>query len=399
MSAAYVLDAVRTPFGRYGGALARRAARRPRRARACARCWTARRTSTRRGSTTCCSATPTAPARTTATSRGWRCCWPACRRRVPGATVNRLCGSSLEAAMQASRAIEAGDASIVLVGGVESMSRAPWVLLKPERALPARPRDAALDARSAGGWSTRRCPSSGRSRSARAPRSSPASTRSRARRRTSSRCAAISARPPAWDDGLLRRLGRAGPGHRARARRERSAPTRRWRSSPSSSRRSSKDGTVTAGNSSPLNDGAGALLLGDEDGARAARPRAAGPHRRARGAAASTRTSSASRPVEAANRALERAGIGWDDVDVVELNEAFASQSLACLSRVAGARPRQGQPERRRDRARPPARRVGRAHPRHARPRAARAAAAATASPRSASASARAWRWCWRHDD
>ena len=57
---------------------------------------------------------------------------------VPGATVNRLCGSSLEAAIQASRAIEVGDASIVVVGGVESMSRAPWVMLKPERAFPAR---------------------------------------------------------------------------------------------------------------------------------------------------------------------------------------------------------------------------------------------------------------------
>src|SRR5206468_1730769 len=52
---------------------------------------------------------------------------------VPGATVNRLCGSSLDAAMQASRSIETGDASMVVVGGVESMSRAPWVLLKPEK--------------------------------------------------------------------------------------------------------------------------------------------------------------------------------------------------------------------------------------------------------------------------
>src|SRR5215213_9543268 len=55
---------------------------------------------------------------------------------VPASTVNRLCGSSLDAAMQASRAIEAGDASLMLVGGVESMSRAPWVLRKPERAYP-----------------------------------------------------------------------------------------------------------------------------------------------------------------------------------------------------------------------------------------------------------------------
>ncbi|MBV9417104.1 MAG: 3-oxoadipyl-CoA thiolase, partial [Solirubrobacterales bacterium] len=56
---------------------------------------------------------------------------------VPGSTINRLCGSSLDAAMQASREIETGEARVVLVGGVESMSRAPWILLKPERAFPA----------------------------------------------------------------------------------------------------------------------------------------------------------------------------------------------------------------------------------------------------------------------
>src|SRR5581483_8342293 len=56
---------------------------------------------------------------------------------VPGVTVNRLCGSSLDAAMQASRMIESGDASVVIAGGVESMSRAPWVLLKPGKGFPA----------------------------------------------------------------------------------------------------------------------------------------------------------------------------------------------------------------------------------------------------------------------
>ena len=56
---------------------------------------------------------------------------------VPAVTVNRLCGSSLDAAMQASRTIEAGDADVVLAGGVESMTRAPWVLPKPSRAYPA----------------------------------------------------------------------------------------------------------------------------------------------------------------------------------------------------------------------------------------------------------------------
>ncbi|WP_276205374.1 beta-ketoacyl synthase N-terminal-like domain-containing protein, partial [Streptomyces prasinopilosus] len=56
---------------------------------------------------------------------------------VPATTVNRLCGSSLDAAIIASRAIETGDADIVLTGGVESMTRAPWVLPKPSRAFPA----------------------------------------------------------------------------------------------------------------------------------------------------------------------------------------------------------------------------------------------------------------------
>jgi acetyl-CoA acetyltransferase len=56
---------------------------------------------------------------------------------VTGVTVNRLCGSSLEAAIQAARAIRCGEASLVVAGGVESMSRAPWVLLKPSRAYPA----------------------------------------------------------------------------------------------------------------------------------------------------------------------------------------------------------------------------------------------------------------------
>src|SRR3954466_1600115 len=56
---------------------------------------------------------------------------------VPATTVNRLCGSSLDAAMMASRAIETGDADVVVAGGVESMTRAPWVLPKPSRGFPA----------------------------------------------------------------------------------------------------------------------------------------------------------------------------------------------------------------------------------------------------------------------
>jgi acetyl-CoA acetyltransferase family protein len=92
-----------------------------------------------------------------------------------------------------------------------------------------------------------------------------------------------------------------------------------------------KDGTVTAGNASPLNDGAGALLIGDRAAAdrlgREPLARIAG-----RGVHGVDPDVFGIGPVEAANRALARAGIGWGDLKAVELNEAFASQSLACLA-------------------------------------------------------------------
>jgi acetyl-CoA acetyltransferase family protein len=88
---------------------------------------------------------------------------------------------------------------------------------------------------------------------------------------------------------------------------------------------------VTAGNASPLNDGAGAVLIGDQATAdrlgRAPLARIAG-----RGVHAVDPDIFGIAPVEAANKALARAGLSWGDIDVVELNEAFASQSLACLA-------------------------------------------------------------------
>ena len=110
----------------------------------------------------------------------------------------------------------------------------------------------------------------------------------------------------------------------------RSVPTPRRSGCPACARRSAGRRHVTAGNASPLNDGASAVLLGSE----AARDeigldpvaRIAG-----RGASALEPQYFGFAPVEAANAALARAGIGWDDVAAVELNEAFAAQSLACL--------------------------------------------------------------------
>jgi acetyl-CoA acetyltransferase family protein len=104
-----------------------------------------------------------------------------------------------------------------------------------------------------------------------------------------------------------------------------------------------KDGTVTAGNSSPLNDGAGALLLAGED-AVSAIGRAPLARIVSRGAAAVDPDVFGIAPVQAANIALQRAGIGWDDVEVVELNEAFASQCLADISQWKGLDPEKVNP-------------------------------------------------------
>jgi acetyl-CoA acetyltransferase family protein len=248
---------------------------------------------------------------------------------VPGSTVNRLCGSSLDAAMQASRAIETGDASLVLVGGVESMSRAPWVLLKPERPYPATPET--LHSTTLG-W---------RMVNPEMPDQWTISLGASAEkladmydisREAQDEFAVRSHRQAAaaWDAGFYDDWVVPVPGVDL-ARDEGIRPDSSMEALAKLKPAFVKDGTVTAGNASPLNDGAGALLVGDAEGAKAAGlepiARIAG-----RGTFAVDPDVFGIAPVEAANRALARAGIGWGDVDLVELNEAFASQSLACLA-------------------------------------------------------------------
>src|SRR3954447_18916834 len=140
MSEAFILDAVRTPFGRAGGALA--GVRPDDLAAHAVRALLER-------------ATDLDPARIDDVTFGnangagednrnvgrMAVLLAGLPTSVPANTVNRLCGSSLDAAMQASRAIETGDADVVLVGGVESMSRVPWVVLKPEKGFPAGPQE------------------------------------------------------------------------------------------------------------------------------------------------------------------------------------------------------------------------------------------------------------------
>ena len=247
---------------------------------------------------------------------------------VPGATVNRLCGSSLDAAMQASRAIETGDASVVLVGGVESMSRAPWVVLKAER--PYARTDATMHSTTLGWrmvnpdmpeqWTI----SLGQSAEKLAQIYGITRDAQDEFAVRSHRLAAAAWEAGRYDDWVVA-LADADlvrdEGVRPDSSVEQLAKLR-----PAFA----KDGTVTAGNASPLNDGAGAMLLGDE-AAGAAIGREPLARIAGRGVFGVDPDVFGIAPVEAAERALRRAGIGWGEIEVAELNEAFASQSLACL--------------------------------------------------------------------
>src|SRR3954453_2918297 len=247
---------------------------------------------------------------------------------VTGSSINRLCGSSLGAAMQASRTVEVGDASTVLVGGVESLSRAPWILLKPEKGFP---RGHETLHSSTLGWRmvNPEMPeewtiSLGESAEKLAGIHSISREDQDAFAVRSHRLAA-----EAWDGGFYDAWIVAVPAaelERDENMRPDSSPEKLAKLRPAFA----KDGTVTAGNSSALNDGAPAVLIGDE---RAAEATGREPLARVAGRAAAGVDPDVFgiAPIDAANKALERAGIGWDDVDVVELNEAFASQSLACV--------------------------------------------------------------------
>ncbi len=245
---------------------------------------------------------------------------------VPGTTVNRLCGSGLDAAITASRAIEVGDADVVLTGGVESMTRAPWVLPKPDRPFPAGDATAVSTTL---GWRLVN------------PRMAPEWTVSLGEateqlreefgvsRERQDEFAARSHRlaHEAWEAGFYDDLV-APVGDLARDEGIRPNTTTETLAELRPAFRA--DGTVTAGNASPLSDGASAVLLGSE---RAAETIGAAPLARiaGRGAHAAEPQRFGYAPVAAAERALRRAGIGWDDVGAVELNEAFAVQSLICV--------------------------------------------------------------------
>jgi len=241
---------------------------------------------------------------------------------VPGTTVNRLCGSGMEAVVQASRAVMVGDARVAVAGGVESMSRAPWVTLEPDGDPVATTLGWRLvNPRMPGSWTV----PLGHGAELLAERYGITRDAQDAFALASHRKAVV-----AWDAGRftdevvpvpdvilasdecvrrdtsLEALGRLPPVFR-------------------------EGGSVTAGNASPRADGAAALLLADE-------AVVAETGRRPLARVASRATSAVEPhlygvgPVEAARKALAGAGVAWSDLAAVELNEAFAAQALACLA-------------------------------------------------------------------
>lgn len=247
--------------------------------------------------------------------------------QTPGVTVNRLCGSSLEAIVQATRAVRTGDASAVLAGGVESMTRAPLVLPKPARAFaahditaesttlgwrlvnPAMPTEWTISLGAANEHLARRWKISRSAQDAFALRSHELAAK-------------------AWRDGRYSTSVTAGDGaERDESVREDASIAALAGLRPAFD----DDGTITAGNASPLSDGASVVMVGDSS---AARSLGVEPSIRI---AASATVGNDPRdfgiaPIEAAHRAARRAGISLSDLGAIELNEAFAVQSLICIS-------------------------------------------------------------------
>lgn len=245
---------------------------------------------------------------------------------VTGTTVNRLCASSVEAVIQGSRAIESGDAEIILTGGVESMSRAPFVVEKSRKPWPATGNQTMWN--TSIGW---------RMTNPALPKEWTISNGEAAEKiarewnisREEQDQFAVRSHQlagKAWSDGRYDAEIVQVKGHEL-ARDEGIRDTTSVEKLAGLKALFAKDGSVTAGNSSPINDGASAVLLGRE-GLEIGEPLARIIGRAAHGVDPDQFPIA---PIEAANKALARAGKTWADVDFVELNEAFASQTLACI--------------------------------------------------------------------
>ena len=253
---------------------------------------------------------------------------------VPGITVNRLCASGMSAIAMAAQAIRAGDADLIVAGGVESMTRAPWVQAKPERpwAKPGEAFDTSI------GWRFTNPRLAARDK---ATFSMPETAEEVARRDGISRedADAFALRSQRLAVAAID-AGRFAPEIVA-------VPTRAGEVSVDEGPRRDTDldalaalrpvvaggSVVTAGNSSSLNDGSSAIVVASAEAVRAH-----GLVPRARIVSATSAALAPEimglGPVPATEKALQRAGIALSSIGAVELNEAFATQSLASIRRL-----------------------------------------------------------------
>lgn len=257
-------------------------------------------------------------------------------QEVPAETINRLCASGLAASVHAARALHVGDANVMVAGGVEHMTRGPWVLSKASKPFG---RDMELHDTSFGWrfinpkldevYGTEGMGQTAENlvdlhginredQDAFACRSQQKAAAAQREGRLAEEIAPIAIPRRKQDDLVFADDEFIKP---------QTSPEGLARLRPAFRK---EGGSVTAGNASGLNDGAAALLLANEAGlasgglsplAQMVSSAVVGVPPRIMGIG----------PVEASNRALAKAGIGWDDLDVIELNEAFAAQSLACI--------------------------------------------------------------------
>ncbi len=254
---------------------------------------------------------------------------------VPGETVNRLCASGLSAAINAARMINTGDADLVIAGGVENMTRGPWVISKTSTAFGRdaqmfdssfgwrfiNPKMQELYGTDAMGETAENLADlykiSREDQDKFAFQSQHKASKAKIAGRFDKEIIPVNIPQKKGDPKIFAEDEFIKP-----------ATTLEGLAGLRASFR--KPGTVTAGNSSGLNDGAAALLLASEHGikthklkplARIVSSAVVGVEPRIMGIG----------PVEASNKALKKAGLTFADIDIIELNEAFAAQSLACI--------------------------------------------------------------------
>ena len=260
---------------------------------------------------------------------------------VPGVTVNRLCGSGMQAFADAARLIQTGEADLVVAGGVEQMTRAPWVMPKPDGGFArgnqtlfdttlgwrmVNPRMEAMHGALALGVTAEkvaeRCGVTRAEQDAVALRSQRSAAAALESGRLAEEIAPIQV-------GTDRKTGTPILFSRDEHPRPDTTAEKLAALAPAFQ----KDGTVTAGNSSGLNDGACAMLVASEQAASALglRPLA----RYVTSAAAGVEVSFMGLgPIPASRKALDRAGLSARDMSVSEVNEAFAAQVVPCIREI-----------------------------------------------------------------